>query len=107
MPNSYIVLLFIVVMTVGADYALKVASGRTSPFLSAWFLYGAALYAVTAAGWIILMQSHSLAQIGVLYSSATIVALTGLGYLLFGESLSTRQIVGVAAALIAVVLVEH
>jgi len=106
MPKSYAILVAILVMTVMADYALKVASGRAAPFANVWFVNGVVLYAVTAAGWIVLMQQHSLAQIAVLYSSAMILALTALGYVAFGEAPSLRQMAGVLAALLAVYLVE-
>lgn len=107
MFKTYVVLAVIVVMTVAGDFTLKLASGRPSPFVSFWFLQGAVFYALTAIGWVILMQSHSLAQIGVLYSSMTILALTSVGYTFFNEAVSPRQIAGVSAAIFAIFLVEY
>jgi drug/metabolite transporter (DMT)-like permease len=104
--QNYVVLAFVVVLTVVADYALKYASLKISPFVSGWFVVGALLYAATAIGWIALMRTHDLAQIAVLYSSGTIIALTLLGIVSFGESLSTKQIIGLSAALLSVVLME-
>jgi len=96
----------ILAMTAAGDYALKLASIRTAPFMTAFFLSGVVLYAGTAAGWIFLMQQYSLAHIAVLYSSTMILALTAIGYVGFGEVLSTRQMAGVIAALLAVYLME-
>lgn len=104
--QSYMVLAGIVAFTSVGDFALKHASLKMAPFASSWLFGGAALYALTACGWVVLMQSHNLAQIGVLYSAATILALTGVGILFFGESLSSRQMLGLAAALLSVVLME-
>lgn len=102
----YIVLLFVVILSVLADYALKNASLKTAPFLSAWFSSGVLLYGITAFGWITLMRAYDLAQIAVIYSAATIIALTLIGILSFGETLSKKQLVGLAAALLSVVLTE-
>jgi drug/metabolite transporter (DMT)-like permease len=104
--KSYMTLAAILAMTVAADYVLKVASVRTAPLMTAFFISGAVLYAATAAGWIFLMQQYSLAHIGVLYSSTMILALTAIGHVAFGEAISTRQMAGVIAALLAVYLME-
>lgn len=102
--RSYLILAGIVALTVMGDYALKYASMKATPALSTWFASGAILYAGTALGWVLLMQSHNLAQIAVLYSSATILALTGVGYAFFGEAISARQAIGLVAALLSVIL---
>lgn len=104
--RSYLILAAIVVLTIVGDYALKSASLRAVPHGSPWFLAGAALYGLTALGWMWLMQGQSLAQIAVLYSSATILLLTGVGVVCFGETLSMRQIAGIGAALFSVVLTQ-
>ncbi|OCX60983.1 hypothetical protein BFP70_16080 [Thioclava sp. SK-1] len=106
MTRPYIILVIIVVLTVVGDYALKLAAGKTQPFISMWFVSGAVLYAATAMGWVMLMQTHNLAQIGALYSSVTILALTAVGYFAFGETLTVKQCCGLIAALLAVYLVE-
>lgn len=104
--HTYAILAFIVLLTIIADYALKYASLSNSPYVSRWFASGALLYGATAIGWIALMRTHDLAQIAVLYSAATIVTLTLVGMISFGETLSTKQIVGLCAALLSVVLVQ-
>lgn len=104
--RSYFILAGIVAFTILGDYALKCAAMRAAPLASAWFVGGALLYAVTAVGWVWLMQSHNLAQIAVLYSAATILLLTGVGVAFFGETLSPRQIAGLGAALLSVVMMQ-
>lgn len=104
--HTYVLLAFVVVLTLIADFALKHASLGTSPYVSAWFASGALLYGATAIGWIALMRTHDLAQIAVLYSAATIVALTLLGIVSFDETLSKKQFIGLLAALLSVVLME-
>ena len=104
--NSCLFLIFVVVLTICGDYALKYASLKISPYVSGWFVLGSLLYGATAIGWIALMRTHDLAQIAVLYSSATIVVLTLVGIFSFGETLSIKQIVGLSAALLSVVLMQ-
>jgi drug/metabolite transporter (DMT)-like permease len=104
--HNYILLVLVIVLTVVADYALKHASLKVNPFVSIWFFSGAILYACTAIGWIALMRNYNLAQIAVLYSSSTIIALTAVGIVYFGETLSSRQLFGVTAALLSVVLMK-
>lgn len=104
--KSFIILGAIVVLTILGDYALKYASLKVTPFANSWFIGGAGLYAMTAVGWVALMRNHDLAQIAVFYSAATIIALTLVGIVSFGEILSGKQIVGLLAALLSVVLME-
>lgn len=102
--RSYLLLATIVLLTALGDYALKSASTKAMPLFNYWFITGAALYAITATGWLLLMRDHSLAQIAVLYSAATIIALTGVGYIFFQEQLSFRQVAGISTALASVFL---
>lgn len=104
--NSYLFLVFVIVVTIFGDYSLKYASLKVSPFVSGWFILGALLYGTTSIGWIALMRTHDLSQIAVLYSSGTIVALSLVGIISFGETLSMRQIIGLSAALFSVILMQ-
>lgn len=104
--QSYLILVVIVGLTICGDFALKCASLKNSPLVSTWFMGGTLLYAGTALGWVFLMQSHNLTQIAVLYSAATILALTAVGYGFFGESVSTKQLIALCAALLSVVLIQ-
>lgn len=102
--KTALVLLAIVLATAAGDYALKLASLKTSSFKNWTFVIGALLYALPAAGWVILMRSHSLAQIGVIYSASTIIILAAMGVIFFREAISPRDMLGVALALAAVVV---
>lgn len=99
------VLIAIIALTAAGDYAIKYASGRDNAFTSWQFLCGIVLYGLPAVGWLVLMREYSLAQIGVIYSSATILVLTALGVFAFGEHLSARQMAGIAAAIASIWLV--
>lgn len=105
--KSLTILIAITLLTLLADYFIKVASGTRGGLVTPRFLFGAILYGSSAIGWFLLMKSHSLAAIGVMYSAATIMLLTGLGYFVFKEQLGLREIAGVALALASVALMSN
>jgi small multidrug resistance pump len=86
------------------DYFLKRASGEVHSFRSIWFCIGFVIYASTAFGWVFAMKHLKLATIGVVYSMSTIVLLTLVGAIAFDEKLRIQEIVGIAMAIGALVL---
>jgi small multidrug resistance pump len=86
------------------DYFLKLASAREQPLRTGWFYLGFALYASTAFGWVFVMKHLKLATIGVLYSVSLVLLLTAVGVVLFRESLSFLEVVGIVFAVISLVL---
>src|SRR5882672_3000604 len=94
---------FSVIGVVG-DYFLKLASAREQPLRTGWFYLGFVLYASTAFGWVFVMRHLKLATIGVLYSVALVLLLTAVGVVLFRESLSYFEVVGIILAVASLVL---
>lgn len=92
------------VIGVLGDYFLKLASGRDQPLRTNWFYLGFALYASTAFGWVFVMKHLKLATISVLYSVSLVLLLTAIGVLVFHESLSYFEVIGIALAVISLVL---
>ena len=107
MLAAYGFVTLIVLVTVLADYYLKLAADRPESF-SVWpFWAGAVLYAASAFGWVLAMKHLSLAAIGVYYSMLTILLLTALGVVVFRETLGPREWAGIACALAAIVLMAR
>lgn len=100
------ILLMIVAATVAGDYFIKVASLSSQSLASTKFVLGAALYALPAAGWFFLMRNHSLATIGIIYSCSNILILAALGYFVFKEAITARDLSGIGLA-IAAMLILH
>jgi drug/metabolite transporter (DMT)-like permease len=94
---------FSVIGVVG-DYFLKLASAREQPLRTGWFYLGFVLYASTAFGWVFVMRHLKLATIGVLYSVSLVLLLTVIGVVLFRESLSYFEVVGIILAVASLVL---
>jgi drug/metabolite transporter (DMT)-like permease len=86
------------------DYLLKRASARANPLRSGWFYLGFAVYASTAFGWVYVMRHLKLATIGVVYSVSMILLLTAVGALAFREALSGPEVIGIALAVAALIL---
>ena len=98
-----ITIAFSVIGVVG-DYFLKLASAREQPLRTRWFYLGFALYASTAFGWVFVMKHLKLATIGVLYSVSMVLLLTGVGVVLFRESLGWQEVVGLVLAIASLIL---
>src|SRR5262245_26119027 len=86
------------------DYFLKVASAEEHSFRSPAFYVGFAVYASTAFGWLFVMKHLKLATIGVVYSISMILLLTTIGVAVFGEKVSSAEIVGVLLAVGSLIL---
>lgn len=86
------------------DYFLKVASAEEHSLRSPAFYVGFAVYASTAFGWLFVMKHLKLATIGVVYSISMILLLTTIGVAVFGEKVSSAEIVGVLLAVASLIL---
>jgi drug/metabolite transporter (DMT)-like permease len=86
------------------DYFLKLASARDQTFRTPWFYLGFALYASTAFGWVFVMKHLKLATISVLYSVSLVLLLTAVGVLLFRETLSYFEVIGIVMAVVSLML---
>ncbi len=98
-----ITIAFSVVGVLG-DYLLKLASAHKNPLKAGWFYVGFAVYASTAFGWVYVMRHLKLATIGVVYSISMILLLTTIGVVFFREPLSAPEVLGLALAIAALVL---
>jgi multidrug transporter EmrE-like cation transporter len=92
------------VIGVLGDYFLKLASARAQPLRATSFYLGFALYASTAFGWVFVMKHLKLATISVLYSVSLVLLLTGIGVVLFQESLNYFEVLGIVLAVVSLVL---
>jgi drug/metabolite transporter (DMT)-like permease len=100
-----------VVVTIGfsclgvlGDYFLKLASAQKAPLRTKWFYVGFAVYASTAFGWVFVMRHLKLATISVVYSVSMVLLLTGIGVVLFQESLNAYEIAGLVMAVGSLIL---
>ena len=89
------------------DYFLKLASGKDEPLKSIWFYVGFIVYASTAFGWVFVMRHLKLATISVVYSVSMIVLMTAMGVLIFRESLSGYEILGLLLAIASLILLTR
>ncbi len=87
-----------------ADYFLKKAGEAKSPYMSRYFFLGLVTYASTAPGWLFVIKNLKLAQVGVFYCISTILMLCLLGLIVFKETLSVTEMIGVAMAIVSLCL---
>ena len=86
------------------DYFLKLASAHENSLKTTSFYIGFVLYASTAFGWVFVMKDLKLATIGVVYSVSMVLLLTGVGVVLFRESLNYYEIAGLILAIASLIL---
>lgn len=98
---------FAVATAIVADYFIKVASQKDASLLTWSFALGAGLYVLSAAGWLFAMKTMSLAQVGVIYSVVTILALTAMGVIWFEETVGWQEGLGIVFALLSVLLMAR
>ncbi len=102
--RTIIILTLIILLTLWGDYLIKQAADRPNGLTSLALLVGGLFYGITAIGWFFLMRSHSLAAVGVFYSSMSLLLLAGLGYFAFKEAFGPREAVSVSLALLSIIV---
>lgn len=90
-----------------ADYFLKLASDRPASTQSGWFWLGVVVYAGMGGGWVWVMRHLSFAEIGIVYSVTTVLALTGVGVVVLHETLRTHELLGAAMAIGSLLLLAR
>lgn len=95
------------IVTVVGDYLLKRASNHPAPLNSWWFVAGFVVYSSTAFGWLYVMRHLRFATFGAVYAVASVLLLALVGVLFLGESLKWQEVVGIAMAVGAVVLLAR
>lgn len=105
--NAFLLILGVVLAGALGDYFLKLASLKHGGVRTPEFVAGMALYVLIAVGFLYAMRQSSLATIGVWYAMLTILAMAGLGVVVFKESMTMREALGVLLALGAVGLMSE
>jgi small multidrug resistance pump len=94
-------------LAVIGDYFLKRASAAETPFRTRMFLIGFVIYASTAFGTVFVFRHLKLATSGVVYSVCLVLMLTLLGIVGFRETLKPGEMLGIAMAIGALVLLTR
>jgi small multidrug resistance pump len=105
--TAILITVLLAVAAVAGDYFLKLASSQKSPFQSWQFGVGLGIYGLSAAGLVLVMPHLNLAHLGVWYSITMVLCLCLLGTFVFGETLKLREWVGVAMAVVSLVLLSR
>ena len=101
-PFAWAILLSMV--SVAADYFLKRASESPHALQSAYFVTGAAMFTVTAFGWVFVLRYVKLATLGAIYSVVTVIGLAVLQISIFNESFTSAEWLGIGLAIASLIL---
>ena len=108
--NHGVVIAIIFALSIGTtvgDYFLKRASQEPVPILTGLFLLGTLTYAATAFGWVCVMPHIKLASLAAIFSVSTTLLLVALGTIVFKESLTISEAIGIAMAILSLVLLNR
>lgn len=101
-----LIVVLLAMLGVTGDFFLKKAGmGPAYADLKLFFI-GWLLYASTGPGWFFVMKHMKLANLGMIYSVVTVVSLAAIGALWFGESLTRREIAGLALGALSIILLS-
>lgn len=95
------------IVVIAGDYFIKLSADRGGALVSGHFLLGGSLYALSAVGWYLTLQNISLSQMGVGFSVLTLLSLCALGVVAFDEQLRPRDYLGIALAIVALLLMHR
>jgi small multidrug resistance pump len=104
---ALLVAVFLSALGVAGDCVLKWASHERHPVRNAWFFCGAAIFALSAFGWVYVFKYLKLSTVGVVYSLSSVLLLTLAGIVVFRESLSRQEVLGVVLAVVSIVLLSR
>lgn len=101
---SIFVTFLLSIICVVADYFLKRATESNTPFYTHWFLIALVTEVLITFGWIYVMQHIKLATLGALSAIFTVLLLAALGVVVFNESLTGQEILGIFLAVVSLFL---
>lgn len=90
-------------VTVVGDYFLKIA-GSDSGIRWRPFIVGMVLYGASAFGWVYVLRHAKFAIVGAVFSVVVVVLMAGIGFFVFGESLTKTELIGLGCAVAALIL---
>jgi drug/metabolite transporter (DMT)-like permease len=106
MAGSILPIAFVIGATLIGDYFLKSALQKSESLLSLNVGLGVTAYGLVAIGWFYVLKSNTLALASVIYSAATVITLSALGYFVFKEQFGMREALGVSLAVLSVVVMN-
>jgi drug/metabolite transporter (DMT)-like permease len=104
---AIILAIFLGIVGVAGDFFIKLAgSGLKTPVIK-WFIIGSAIWASSAFGWYFVYKYMKLSTAGVFYAISTVLFLACISIFYFKEKLNIYEIIGIAAAIISLILLKR
>jgi drug/metabolite transporter (DMT)-like permease len=95
-----------IVVTAFGDFFLKRGSLHENIYANADTIMAAIAYMSTTFVWCYMLRKSSLVEFGVWYSLASIVVTVSMGYFMFKEQVTAKQMSGIAFTMLGVWLVS-
>ncbi|MEG6522889.1 EamA family transporter [Desulfotomaculum sp. 1211_IL3151] len=106
--NWYLVILYLIANTLGV-YLVKAGFNQISingNYLNGRLFLGASLYVVSFFIWMIILKSSNLSTTYPVVVSLSIIFVATCGYVLLHETVTQRQVLGIAMVIMAIFLIQ-
>jgi drug/metabolite transporter (DMT)-like permease len=100
---AFILAISLSAITVVGDLFVK-ESSLSNNVWNKWLLFGAAIYGLTAIGWVYVMKSIKLSTLGTIYGISLIILLTLSSIFILHEKLSIPEVIGIVLGIISLIL---
>lgn len=105
--RAILVVALLALVGVIGDFYIKLSGIGPKYIDTKWFVLGFIIYASTAFGWFYAMKQIKLSSLGVIYALTTALLLVVLGIFYFDEKLNAYELVGIATAIISLILLSR
>lgn len=89
------------------DYFIKLSGSKEAYLEPRLFVIGFVIESMATVGWFYAMKHMKLATVATYYSVSTILLLAALGFFVFDERLNVYELVGISAAVFALVVLAR
>jgi len=104
---AIILAIFLALVGVAGDFFVKLAGSGSKYLVIKWLIIGALIYGSTAIGWFYVYKRIKLSTSSVFYAISTVLFLTCVSVFYFKEKLNVYEIIGIATAIISLILLKR
>ena len=95
-----------IILIVWGDDFIKQAAQNGGSYFSIEVIYAFLLYGIGAPAWLYIMKQRSLPEVAVMYAAMTVIGVTALGWLRYGEVPTGWQLAAIPTVIAAAVMLE-
>ncbi len=95
-----------IILIVWGDDFIKQVAQREGSYFSVEIMYAFLLYGAGAPAWLYILKHRSLPEMAIMYAVLTVIGVTALGWVRYGEVPSGWQLAAIPTVIAAAVMLE-